>query len=100
MNPMNQNDLTSIVLPAQTTFVLPRNIAKAVLLVGEKVTKFDPAQGEFVRNEPSASAIASALFDGDVARANAFLDAFIVDYNAYVQAGLQDTNRASLYIVP
>lgn len=97
---MNQNDFTSIVLPAQTTFVLPRNIAKAVLLVGEKVTKFDPTQGEFVKNDPSATAIALALFDGDSAKADAFLTAFIADYNAYVQAGLQDTSRVSLYIVP
>jgi hypothetical protein len=86
---MHRNDMGLIVLPPQTTFVLPRNIASAVLQVGERLLKLDPASGNFVKNDPSATKIAMVLFDDDQNAADAFLAALVSDYNAYVQAATQ-----------
>jgi hypothetical protein len=94
----NQDDLGSVVLPLKTTFVLPRNIARVVLLIGEKLVILDNTTGKYVKNDPSASAIANALFPSDPAKATAFLTAFVTDYNAYVDAALQDPGATPFFV--
>ncbi len=94
----NRDDLGLVVLPAQTTFVLPRNVARAVLLVGEKLLKLDETTGKFVKNDPTASAIANAMFDNDAAKANAFLSALVTDYNAYMDEALKAPGAAPFFV--
>ena len=94
----NRDDLGLVVLPNETTFVLPRNVARAVLLVGEKLLKLDEATGTFVRNDPTATAVARAMFDGDAAKGDAFLTALVTDYNAYIAAALQAPGATPFFV--
>jgi hypothetical protein len=91
-------DFATVVLPAETRFVLPRNLAQKIVQLGQKLLVFDPVRGQWALNQPAASQIALVLFDDDELAASAWTNELERDYNKYVKDAVEKGDE--LAIIP